>query len=83
MWAPLYVELDEAWREHALIFFNGVPIGQCAHIGPDRRFYVPDELVARDNVLVIAVEGHGNDAQTGGIKVDTYERRATYALSLR
>jgi len=83
VWAPLYVELDDAWREHALIFFNGVPIGQYAHIGPDRRFYVPDELVSRDNTLVIAVDGHGDDAQTGGLCVDAYERRAAYTLAAR
>jgi hypothetical protein len=83
LWAPVYVELDEGWRTHATIHWNGRAIGQYAAAGPDRRFYVADDWISEDNALAIAVDGYGADAILGSVRMGTYEVRVPLRMQIR
>ncbi|MDR1439466.1 MAG: beta-galactosidase [Clostridiales bacterium] len=80
MRAPIYVELDDGWKSYARIYWNGSPIGLYADIGPDRRFYVPDRLIAETNALAIAVDGYHSPTACGGVAMGVYERRVPIDL---
>lgn len=80
--APLYVELDDRFRSHAVIFWNDQPIGHYADVGPDRRFYIPSGIVARTNRLSIFVDGHAHSAFPGGVKVGAYAQAVELSIRL-
>ena len=50
------LELDEGWRNHAVIYWNEQPIGRYAKCGPDRRFYIPEGLLRAENTLAIELD---------------------------
>jgi hypothetical protein len=82
--APVYVELDDDWRTHAVIYWNGRPIGMYASVGPDRRFYIPEGFIRPGgNELAIAVDGYAENAKVGGIQMGTYQRNVELTLRLQ
>lgn len=81
--APLYVELDDQWKHHALIYWNGTAIGRYASVGPDRRFYIPSGLLKSQNRLAIFVEGHNADAAAGSVSVGAYSESVQLEIKIR
>jgi hypothetical protein len=71
--APVYVELDDNWKTHATIYWNGYPIGMYASVGPDRRFYIQDGIIEAVNSLVIVVDGYNTTPLVGNICLGVYE----------
>ena len=80
--APLYVELDDIWKTHATLYWNGYPLGMYATVGPDRRFYIQDGIVEDVNSLIILVEGYNTPAQCGNIALGAYEELMPLRIKL-
>lgn len=81
--APVCVELDEGWKSYAGVYWNGVPIGLYADIGPDRRFYVPDGMIQDVNTLVVVVDGYNQPTVCGGVSMGVYERKVPLLIQLK
>jgi hypothetical protein len=79
--APLYVELHDT-ATHATLYWNGHPLGQYAPGGPDRRFYVWDDLLQATNVLVLEVDGYHLPAAEGQVSLGVYYRAVPLRLEL-
>ncbi len=56
--APLYLEIPEL-RDRCLIYLNGTLVGKYEHVGPQTRFYLPENMLQARNQLALAVEGPG------------------------
>jgi len=80
--APIYVELDDNWKTHATIYWNGYPIGMYASVGPDRRFYIQDGIIEDVNSLIILVEGYNTSSQCGNIALGAYEELVPLRIKL-
>jgi hypothetical protein len=79
--APLYVELHDA-ATHVTLYWNGHPLGQWAPGGPDRRFYVWDDLLQADNTLVLEVDGYHLPAAEGQVSLGVYYQNVPLRLEL-
>jgi len=69
--APLRLTLRGATTK-ALIYFNGVLIGRYAEQGPQRDFYIYEDLLKETNVVALAVEGREKGVRLGEVKVSPY-----------
>ena len=67
---------------HATLYWNGHPIGQYAPAGPDRRFYVWDDLIQGGNTLVLEVDGYHLPAAEGQVSLGIYYRNVPLRLEL-
>ncbi|HEY3397312.1 MAG TPA: beta-galactosidase [Armatimonadota bacterium] len=79
--APVYVELHDV-ATYATLYWNGHPIGQYAPAGPDRRFYVWDDLIQADNTLVLEVDGYPAPAAEGQVSLGVYYQSVPLRLEL-
>jgi len=69
--APLRLTLKDT-ASKALIYFNGVLIGRYADIGPQEDFYIYEELVKKENVIAIAVDGREKEPKLGRVSISNY-----------
>lgn len=58
--APLKLTIKAA-KERCLFFLNGKALGKFESIGPQHDFYIPEPFLQEENVLVILLEGPGDD----------------------
>jgi len=56
--APVYIEIDKL-NERCLIYVNGFLLGKYEDIGPQHRFYIPENLLQEKNLLTLVIEGPG------------------------
>ncbi|MCX6992660.1 MAG: beta-galactosidase [Kiritimatiellaeota bacterium] len=56
----------------ALVYFNGRLIGRYSNIGPQEHFYIPEELLQKNNVLAIALDPREQAAILGEIHISPY-----------
>lgn len=78
---PVYVELDDNWRRHAVLFWNGRPFARYADVGPDRRFHLPEDWIRPgSNRLEIELDGYAADAVPGKLRFGFYERKRKIEL---
>ncbi|MDO8685104.1 MAG: hypothetical protein Q7J78_00365, partial [Clostridiales bacterium] len=80
--APVYVELDDNWKTHAAMYWNGYPVGMYASVGPDRRFYIQDGIIQDVNSLVISLDGYSTPAQCGSLTLGVYEELVPLRIKL-
>ena len=80
--APVYAELDDNWKTHAVIYWNGYPIGMYAPAGPDRRFYIQDGIIGEVNSLVVVLDGYNTAPRTGSISFGVYEELVPFEIRL-
>lgn len=79
--APLRITLRGATTK-ALIYFNGVLIGRYAEQGPQRDFYIYEDIMKETNVVAIAVEGREKGVNLGEVKISPYyvAKKVTVAI---
>lgn len=56
--APLYLEIEKL-KDRCLIYVNGFLLGKYEDIGPQHKFYIPENLLKEKNLLAIIIEGPG------------------------
>lgn len=69
--APLRLTLKDI-SSKALIYFNGVLIGRYADIGPQEDFYIYEDLIKKENVIAIAVDGREKKPKLGRVSISPY-----------
>jgi len=69
--APLRLALKDTTSK-ALIYFNGVLIGRYADVGPQEDFYIYEDLVKKENIITIAVEGKKKNPKLGKVSISPY-----------
>jgi len=69
--APLRLTLDGA-HSRALIYFNGVLMGRYSDEGPQRDFYIFEDILRLENTVAIAVEGRDKPPQLGRVSISAY-----------
>jgi len=56
--APLYIQINEC-HDRCLIYVNGSLLGKYEEVGPQHRFYIPENYLKEENLLCLVVEGPG------------------------
>jgi len=79
--APLYVELD-GWISRAVLYWNGKPIGLYSEVGPQKRFYIPEEMIKAENTVHVLVDGYCGSAAIGTLSAGFYFRNRCVNLTL-
>jgi len=69
--APLRLTLKDTTSK-TLIYFNGVLIGRYADIGPQEDFYIYEDLIKKENTIVIAVDGRKKNPKLGKVSISPY-----------
>ncbi len=55
---PLYVNIKECF-DRCLIYINGFLVGKYEEVGPQHKFYIPENLLKERNLLTFVIEGPG------------------------
>jgi hypothetical protein len=79
--APLFVELDN-WTSRAVLYWNGNPIGLFSEVGPQKRFYILEEMIKAENAVHVQVDGYCGPAVIGTLTAGFYFRNRCVNLSL-
>ncbi len=69
--APLRLTLKDT-NSKALIYFNGVLIGRYADVGPQEDFYIYQDLIKKENTVVIVVDGRKKNPRLGTVSISPY-----------
>ncbi len=69
--SPFRLTLEDV-HSKALIFFNGVLLGRYSDAGPQKDFYIFEDIIKKENNLVIAVEGKGKIPLLGEVTISPY-----------
>lgn len=56
--APVYLRIP-ALRDRCLIYLNGTLVGKYEGVGPQDKFYLPENLLKRRNLVALMLEGPG------------------------
>ncbi|MBN1897960.1 MAG: beta-galactosidase [Spirochaetes bacterium] len=55
---PAYLEISDL-SDRCLIYVNGFLLGRYENVGPQHRFYIPENLLKKDNLITLVIEGPG------------------------
>lgn len=80
--APVYLEMID-WHTKARIYFNEFPLGLYHEIGPQTKFYIPDEYIKEKNILTICLDGYGKYPEIGKINFGSYYRALSIEIKIR
>lgn len=70
--APLGIVITEL-DERCLIYLNNKLIGKYESIGPQKKFFIPKNLLKKENLLCLFIESSGNkSAMVKEIKIEPY-----------
>lgn len=56
--SPVYLNITEL-RDRCLIYINGELIGKYENIGPQHKFYIPENMLREKNLITLLIEGPG------------------------
>lgn len=54
----MYIDIKEC-HDRCLIYVNGFLLGKYEQVGPQHKFYIPENLLKQENVLILVIEGPG------------------------
>jgi len=58
--SPLCLKIKKL-TQNCLIYLNGKLIGKYEDVGPQKKFYLPENLLKKENLLVLFIESSGRE----------------------